>query len=427
MTDALSTPPHIAANLVDPLAYGEAHGLHNDFTWLRANLPVSKAHVNGFDPFWVVTRHADIAEISRQNALFHNGDRPTVLTDCASEAFVRKLMGMPHLVRSLVQMDAPDHPKYRAVTQQWFTHQSTKKLEERIRGIARAQIEKMLASGGQCDFVRDVAANYPLQVIMEILGVPHEDEARMLMLTQQLFGSQDPELNRSRQQVLDMAQVLQQLQAVVADFSDYFRKLTQARRDQPRDDVATVIANAQIDGRPMSDFEAMSYYIIIAAAGHDTTSSSTSGAMWALCEQAGELEKLRSNPASIPGLVEEAVRWTVPVQHFMRTAMQDYELRGVKIAAGDWLMLCYLSGNRDEEVFEAPFTFRSDRTPNRHIAFGTGAHACLGQHLARLEMRILFEELIPRLKTVELTGEPRRSSSTFVGGPKTLPIKFTLQ
>jgi cytochrome P450 len=426
MTDALMTPPHIAANLVDPLAYCE-HGLHNDFTWLRANLPVSRAEVNGFDPFWVITRHADIAEISRQNALFHNGDRPTVLTDKASEAFVRKLTGMPHLVRSLVQMDAPDHPKYRSLTQQWFTHQSVKKLEERIRALARAQVEKMIAQGGHCDFVRDVAATYPLQVIMEILGVPHEDEQRMLVLTQQLFGSQDPELNRSRQVVLDLAEMLQQLQAVVVDFSEYFRKLTEARRAQPRDDVATVIANAQIDGRPISDFEAMGYYIIIAAAGHDTTSSSTSGAMWALCEQPGELDKLRGNPALIPGLVEEAVRWTVPVQHFMRTAMQDYELRGCKIAAGDWLMLCYLSGNRDEEVFDAPFTFRSDRNPNRHISFGTGAHACLGQHLARLEMRILFEELIPRLRTVELTGEPRRSASTFVGGPKTLPIRFTLQ
>jgi cytochrome P450 len=404
MTDLPKTPPRIAASLVDPLTYSEAHGLHNDFTWLRANLPVSRAEVNGFDPFWVVTKHADIAEISRQNALFHNGDRPTVLTDAASEAFVRKLTGMPHLVRSLVQMDAPDHPKYRSLTQQWFTNQSVRKLEERIRKIARAQVASMIERGGECDFVRDVAVMYPLHVIMEILGVPREDEQRMLLLTQQLFGSQDPELNRSRQVILDMAEMVKQLQAV----------------------VATVIANAQIDGRPISDFEAMGYYIIIAAAGHDTTSSSTCGAMWALCEQSGELEKLRGNPALIPGLVEEAIRWTVPVQHFMRTAMEGYSLRGVPIAKGDWLMLCYLSGNRDEEVFDAPFAFRSDRSPNKHISFGTGAHACLGQHLARLEMRILFEELIPKLESVQLTGEPRRSASTFVGGPKTLPMRYQL-
>jgi cytochrome P450 len=426
MTELPRTPSRIATSLTDPLTYAEAHGLHNDFTFLRANLPLSRAEVSGFEPFWVVTKHADIAEISRQNALFHNGDRPTTLTDAASEAFVRKLTGTPHLVRSLVQMDAPDHPKYRSLTQQWFTNQSVRRLEERIRGIARAQVATMLERGGECDFVRDVAVMYPLHVIMEILGVPREDEQRMLMLTQQLFGSQDPELNRSRQVVLDMAELVKQLQAVVADFSEYFRKLTEARRMQPRDDVATVIANAQIDGRPISDWEAMGYYIIIAAAGHDTTSSSTCGAMWALCEQPGELEKLRANPSLIPGLVEEAFRWTVPVQHFMRTAMEDYTLRGVPIAKGDWLMLCYLSGNRDEEVFDAPFTFRSDRSPNKHISFGTGAHACLGQHLARLEMRILFEELIPKLKSVQLTGEPRRSASTFVGGPKTLPMRYAV-
>jgi cytochrome P450 len=330
---------------------------------------------------------------------------------------------MPHLVRSLVQMDAPDHPKYRALTQQWFTNQSLKKLEGRIREIAKEQVASMLAKSGECDFARDVAVTYPLHVIMEILGVPREDEPRMLLLTQQLFGSQDPELNRTRQ-IVDLEQAVQMLQAVVADFSEYFRTLTQARRTDPRDDVATVLATSQIDGRPMSDFEAMGYYIIIAAAGHDTTSSSTSGAMWALCEQPGELDRLRENPALIPGLVEEAVRWTVPVQHFMRTAMEDCELRGVRIAKRDWLMLCYLSATRDEEVFDAPFEFRSDRSPNRHLAYGIGAHACLGQHLARMEMRMLFEELIPRLRSVELAGEPHRSASTFVGGPKTLPIRF---
>jgi cytochrome P450 len=425
MTATHDTPAPLASRLVDPQAY--ATGLQEDFRWLRNNLPVSRAVVPGFDPFWVITKHADIGEISRQNVIFHNGDRPPVLSDRVSQATVRKLTGTDHLVRSLVQMDAPDHPKYRALTQSWFTHANLKKLEARIRNIARSHIEHMLASGGQCDFVRDVAANYPLRVIMEILGVPAADEPRMLVLTQQLFGSQDPELNRGRQGFFDMQQAVLAMQAVVADFSDYFGKLTLARRAEPREDVATVIANGQIDGQPIAAFEAMSYYIIIATAGHDTTSSSTSGAMWALCEQPGELAKLRAHPELIPGLVEEAVRWTVPVQHFMRVAMQDYALRDVTIRAGDWLMLCYLSGNRDEEVFEAPDEFRSDRNPNKHISYGTGAHACLGQHLARMEMRILFEELIPRLAAVELTGTPRRSASTFVGGPKTLPIRFVLR
>ncbi|HYM35893.1 MAG TPA: cytochrome P450, partial [Steroidobacteraceae bacterium] len=303
---------------------------------------------------------------------------------------------------------------------------NVKRLEERIRTIARAQVDKMLSTGGQCDFVRDVALAYPLHVIMEILGVPREDEPRMLALTQELFGSQDPELNRGKQQLTDPAEITKQLATVVADFSEYFRKVTENRRGNPRDDVATVIANSQIDGRPISDFEAMGYYIIIAAAGHDTTSSSTSGAMWALCEDPKEFARVKADPSLIPALVEEAVRWTTPVQHFMRTATADCALRGQKIAKGDWLMLCYLSGNRDEEIFEEPFRFRIDRSPNKQIAFGYGVHSCLGQHLARLEMRILFEELLPKLKSIELAGTPKRSCSTFVSGPKTLPMRFKL-
>jgi hypothetical protein len=340
---------------------------------------------------------------------------------------VRQLTGGPHLVRSLVQMDPPDHPKYRSLTQSWFTAQNLKRLEDRIRGIARAQVDHMLSMGGTCDFARDVAALYPLRVIMEILGVPREDEPRMLMLTQQLFGSQDPELNRARGAQLDLQEAVKMLQSVVADFSTYFGKITLDRRACPRDDVASVIANGKIDGCPIAEFAAMGYYIIVAAAGHDTTSSSTAGALWALCEHPEEFAKLKATPALMEDLVEEAIRWTVPVQHFMRNATDDYELHGHKIAKGDWLMLCYLSGNRDEEVFDDPFTFRVDRKPNRQIAFGFGAHVCLGQHLARMEMRILFEELLPKLKTLELAGTPKRAASTFVSGPKTLPIRYTVQ
>jgi len=424
-------PAAIAKQLTDPAAYGESVALHDQLKWLRANQPLGRAEVPGFDPFWVVTKHADILEVSRQQAVFRNGDRPTVLIDQASEQFVRRMTGSPHLIKSIVQMDAPEHPKYRSITQSWFLPSSVKRLEERIRVIARAQVDKMIALGsqsdGHCDFVRDVAHTYPLHVIMEILGVPPEDERRLLMLTQELFGSQDPDLNRGRQKMADPAEITKQLAAVVADFSEYFRKVTVDRRANPRDDIATVIAQSQVDGRPISDIEAMGYYILIAAAGHDTTSSSTSGAMWALCSDPAEFSRVKVNPTLIQGLVEEAVRWTTPTQHFMRSAGADYSLRGQTIAKDDWLMLSYLSGNRDEEVFDEPFKFRIDRSPNRHLAFGNGVHSCLGQHLARLEMRVLFEELLPKLETVELTGEPKRSCSTFVSGPKTLPMRFTLR
>ena len=421
---AIRIPDEISWALVDPTAYAGPR-IHETYKWLRANNPLGVADLAGhYDPFWVVTKHADILDISRQNALFHSGDRPTTLTSQAADAHVRKMTGgSPHLVRSLVQMDAPDHPKYRALTQAWFMPNNIKGLEARIRGIARGAVEKMLATGGECDFVRDVAMLYPLHVIMEILGVPAEDEPRMLMLTQELFGSADPDLGR-KVDVTDPMQMTEAIQAVLADFYRYFAKITAERRAHPRDDLATVIANSMLDGAPISEFEALSYYVIVATAGHDTTSSSTAGAMWALCENPGEFAQVKSDPARILGLVDEAVRWTTPVKHFMRSATSDTELRGRKIAKGDWLMLCYASGNRDEDVFPDPGIFRSDRSPNRHLSFGYGGHLCLGQHLAKMEMRILFEELLPRLSSVELAGEPRQSQAVFVNGPKRLPIRF---
>jgi cytochrome P450 len=419
----IEIPQEIAWTLVDPKSYAN-NTIYESYAWLRANNPLGQARLEGYDPFWVVTKHADILEVSRQNALFHSGDRQTTLTDQEGDRQVRKMTGgSPHLVRSLVQMDAPDHPKYRALTQSWFLPHNIKSLEERIRRIARSSVEKMLAKNGECEFVADVALHYPLHVIMEILGVPREDEPRMLMLTQELFGSTDPELGR-KAETQDPAKAVELLQSVLMDFYNYFAKITAARRAEPRDDLATVIANSKIDGQPISEFEALSYYVIVATAGHDTTSSSTAGAVWALAESPSQFEKVKANPSLIPALVEEAVRWTTPVKHFMRSATADTELRGRKIAKDDWLMLCYASGNRDEDVFEDPSAFRVDRNPNRLVSFGYGAHLCLGQHLAKMEMRILFEELLPRLRSLELAGEPKQSEAVFVNGPKKLPIRF---
>jgi cytochrome P450 len=340
---------------------------------------------------------------------------------------VRGMMGgSPHLLRTLVQMDAPDHPKYRALTQGWFMPTNLKGLEARIRVIARAAVDKMAALGTECDFVKEVALHYPLHVIMTILGVPEADEPRMLKLTQELFGAADPELGRQTDSApLKLGRGEQEMDfGVIIDFSNYFRALSEDRRKNPTDDLATIIANSKVDGQSISDLEAMSYYIIVAAAGHDTTSSSTAGAMWALAERPGEFAKLKADPSLIPGLVDESIRWTTPVKTFMRTATADTEFAGRQLKKNDWIMLCYASGNRDESVFEDPDAFRVDRKPNRHLAFGYGAHLCLGQHLAKMEMRILWEEMIPRLKSVELAGEPAMSEAVFVNGPKRLPIRF---
>ena len=216
------------------------------------------------------------------------------------------------------------------------------------------------------------------------------------------------------------------LNATIFDFMTYFNAMTEDRRKNPREDLASVIANGAEHGQPLGHLEAMSYYIIAATAGHDTTSNTTAGALWAIAESQDQFRKMKNDLSLIPSIVEESIRWETPVKHFMRTATADTQVSGKAIKKGDWLFLSYPSGNRDEAVFDDPYTFKSDRTPNKHVAFGYGANVCLGQHLGRMEMRILWEELLPRLQSVELTGTPTRTQANFVSGPKSVPIRFKM-
>jgi cytochrome P450 len=425
-TGEIRIPQDRANTLVDPTAYADGR-IHDTYAWLRANNPFGKAEIEGVEPFWVASKHADILEISRQNALFSNGEKSPTMVSQAVDARVRAMTGgSPHLLRTLIHMDQPDHMKYRVLTQAWFLPQNLRSMEDRIRKIARAAVDSMAAKGGECDFVNEVALHYPLHVIMEIMGVPPEDEPRMLMLTQELFGAADPELGRKASEEPADEGAAKIDMGVLTDFMNYFNQFSEGKRARPTDDLGSLIANSKIDGEPISHFEAMSYYIIVATAGHDTTSSSTAGAIWGLAENPGELAKLHADPGLIPGLVDESIRWITPVKTFMRTAMDDTEIGGRKLSKGDWLMLAYASGNRDEAVFDDPNAFRVDRSPNKHLAFGYGAHLCLGQHLAKMEMRILWEELIPRLKSVEFAGAPAMSQAVFVNGPKKLPIRFEM-
>lgn len=422
----MSVPQSVAETIVDPRAYADRDRVDEAFRWLRREAPLAQVQPEGYDPFWAVTRHADILDVEVKNELFHNGDRASTLANIEADRRVRELMGgSPHLVRTLVQMDNPDHAAYRRLTQKAFLPQNLRPLEPRIREIARAFVDRMAAHGERCDFARDVAYLYPLRVIMELLGVPQEDEPRMLKLTQEIFASADPDLNRSGGEV-SSAKGAEDMQATMADFMTYFAAITEDRRRCPRNDISSVIANGEINGAPLSHFEAMSYYIIVASAGHDTTSNTTAGALWAMAENPEQFARVKADLALIPGLVEESIRWETPVKHFMRTATADTEVAGQAIAKGDWLMLCYPSGNRDEAVFKDPYAFDIGRTPNKHVAFGYGAHVCLGQHLGRMEMRILWEELLPRLESVELDGTPTRWLANFVCGPKSVPIRFRM-
>jgi cytochrome P450 len=420
-------PAGMVRLVVDPMAYSDGVTANKALRWMRKHKPLSMAKAEGIHPFWIVTKHADILEISRQNDLFHNGDLSVTFNTIAGDARVRQITGgSPHILRTLVQMDAPDHTKHRLLTQSWFLPQSIRLLEDRIRQIAREHVNRMASLGGECDFATDIAITYPLRVIMEVLGVPPEDEPRMLRLTQELFGAADPDLNRSGAPVADNPAGFVQMRETIDDFFQYFKKLTDDRRAGPRNDLATVLANGEIDGAPISDFEAMSYYIIVATAGHETTSSCTAGAIWGLSQNPDQFAKVKADLSLIPGLVEESIRWTSPVKHFMRTAVADYQLRGQTIEKGDWIWLSYPSGNRDEEVFDDPEAFNIERSPNRQLSFGYGAHLCLGQHLARMEMRILWEELLPRLEWLELAGKPEQSLANFIVNLKRLPIRYRM-
>ena len=420
-------PTDLAKTAIDPHAYADWDRLLDTFDHIRAAMPVARIvpQEHGlFEPFWLITRYNDVMRISKDNATFLNNPRPVVFSFNQAIEFSRAATSSNMLVDSLVVCDAPIHPKYRKLTQDWFMPRNLARIEGEVRALAHATVDRMIEAGPELDFVKEVAGPYPLRVVMQILGVPPEDEPRMAMLTQQLFGGQDKDLSGSGLENMTPEQVVQIVAGAVQMFEDYFAKLAEDRRAHPTEDVASVIANALVDGQPLPPRDMAGYYIIVATAGHDTTSASTAGAMQALANDPEQWARVRADRSLLPGIVEEAIRWTSPVQHFMRTAAKDVELGGQAIKAGDWMMLNYVAANHDPAQFPDPRKFDAGRSPNRHLAFGAGAHQCLGLHLARLEMRILFETLLDRIESVEPAGEARRAISTFVGGLKTLPIRI---
>lgn len=405
------------AAIVDPDSYANEERYHAIFKYLREEAPVYWCEPEGYRPFWTVSRHADIRRVELDNETFLNDPRLTLAT-IADEERIMALTGGNKLTRNLVSMDNPDHKHFRAMTQGYFSPKHMKQLEEDIRTLARDSVEHMAALGDRCDFAAEVAIWFPLRVIMLTLGAPREDEQFLMKITQEVFGAQDFDHMRPEE--------MGGLFATIAEFNAWCDRITADRKANPREDVSTIIANATLtDGSPMGNMEAMSYYLIIAAAGHDTTSSSTSAGLLELIRNPGEMKKLRDDPSLLPNAVEEMIRWASPVKHFFRTAAKDAEVRGVPIKAGDGLVMAYPSANRDTAVFDDPFTFRVDRANVRqHLAFGYGPHLCLGQHLAKLEMRILFEELLARFDDFELAGDPSWTRASFVSGMKHLPIRY---
>jgi cytochrome P450 len=396
--------------LTDPKAYAQWWELQDSLAIARRDSPVSRVEPDGFDPFWVLAKFDDIREVERQPDIFRQNGVRVGLHSRASLAEAEK---QPPTL-SMVVFDGVDHQNLRGITAGWFGAARVKKLEERLRPLAKAAVSQMLAGGDACEFSEDVALRYPLSVICSILGVPPQDEEIILAMTQKYFSSGRNPKEQNSPTNLD----------ALTELSEYFTSMTNERRRTPRDDIASVIANAVVNGELLDHAHATAYYATIATAGHDTTSSTLAGAVWAFCEHPDQYQLLREQPKLISKIADEAVRWTTPVQQFMRTAAQPYELRGQQIERGDWMLLCYPSGNRDEEIYQDPHRFDVTRSPNNHVGFGYGAHMCLGMQLARLEIQLFFEELLPRVRSIELDGTPERASSYFVGGPNYVPIRF---
>jgi len=399
--------------IADHKTYGSVEAQHRLFGRLRREDPVHWTQPEGYRPFWTISKYADIIEIERQADRFINAPR-TKLLSIKFESKVRETMnGRPMLVRALPQMDNPDHGKYQKLTHAWFQPRHIRTLSERMEALAKESVDRLLALGGQCDFYNEIAIYYPLRVLMTILGLPREDEERLLKITQAYFGGGDPEMQKGNDLI----------DATLA-YVDYFRNVAKERRQNPKDDVATIIATSEIDGRPIEDFEAYSYYVALASAGHDTTSATIAGGLLALIENPAIMARLRSNLDMVPDAAEEMVRWVSPVKHFFRTAAADYDIRGKTIKAGDHLFISYPSGNRDEEAFDRPFEFIPDRSPNRHLGFGFGIHACIGRHLAKAEIVAFFREFLKRVDRVELAGKPAWTETSFLGGVKRLPVRY---
>jgi hypothetical protein len=396
----------------DPKAYADEVALHAAMTHLRANAPVSWVDVPGYRPFWAISKHADVMEIERANALFTNWPRPVLTTAEGDDA--QAGMG----VRTLIHMDDPQHRVVRAIGADWFRPKAMRAMKVRIDELAKIYVDKMLALGNECDFVVEVAVNFPLYVILSLLGLPETDFPFMLKLTQELFGSDDDEFKRGT--------AIEDQMPVLLDMFEYFNRVTASRREHPTEDLASAIANARVDGEPLSDIDTVSYYLIVATAGHDTTSATISGGLLALIENPDQRERVRTDLSLMPQATEEMIRWVTPVKAFMRTATEDATVRGVPIASGESLLLSYVSANRDEDVFSDPFLFDVGREPNKHVAFGFGVHFCMGAALARMEVNSFFTELLPRLKSVELSGAPEYVATTFVGGLKHLPLRYSL-
>jgi cytochrome P450 len=407
-------------DLVAPDRYGRSGPPHEVWARLRREDPVHWCEPEGFESFWAVTRHADIVEVAGRPDVFSNESGIVILNEQQQEANARGDSPL-RAMRTIIEMDPPEHRLYRKLASGFFTPRGIARLDEIVAESARFLVDS-LGAEGECDFIERIAQRHPLRVLGTILGIDRDDEERLLELTQQLFAGEDPDIQRKGE---DRTAATNELGM---EFYALFDRIIQDRRARPREDLATMLANAMLPGgEPMGPLETFGYYLIVFTAGHDTTRNALSGALSAFVDHPEQLRRIAGRPELARSAVEEIVRWTTPVNYMKRTALCDTELHGQRIREGERLGLFYASANRDDAVFAEPWTFDVARHPNRHLGFGWAEHFCLGAHLARTSMHALVLELAGRVEELEHTAEPTQTASSFVVGLKTLPVRYRLR
>ncbi|MGH0031271.1 MAG: cytochrome P450 [Myxococcota bacterium] len=404
------------ADLIESRSYAENGPPHESWKQLREHSPVHRCEPEGWGPFWAITKHEDICRIGKDPESFLS--YPGITKQPLGQTIDRE-EGIGAM-RTIIEMDPPQHREFRKVASPFFTPRAMRHVESIVQESARDLLDELAGRDGECDFAMDVAVKHPLRVLCTILGVSREQEPRILELTNQLFAGDDEELgfkgeDRDAEIMKLGLELFQLFEPIIAD-----------RRANPRDDLATVLANGKVNGEPMGPMETLGYYLITFTAGHDTTKNALAGGMHALVNNPEQFQKLRNDPGLAKTAVEEIVRWTSPVNYMKRTASRDAVVGEQKIAEGEEVILFYASGNRDADVFDEPFAFRVDRTPNRHIGFGHGEHFCLGAHLARRSQVALITELARRVESVEQAGPEQWIESSFVVGLKHLPVRYKM-
>jgi len=380
---------------------------HDAFKVLRQKAPVFWQKMGEDNGFWAITRYEDVVSVSKDPGTFSSFKGGTILRDLPEE-------DLNNTRTIMLNMDPPQHSKYRKIVSQGFTPRMTARLEPRIRSATTSILDE-IAERGECDFVRHISAELPLIVIAELVGVPLEDRHKVFEWSNRLIGFDDPEFEGGAEKG----------KMAAMEMWMYANQLAEQRKQEPRDDLVSALMTGEVDGEKLTEMEFDSFFLLLAVAGNETTRNLISGGMLALIENPAERQKLLDEPSLLNSAVEEMLRWVSPVSQFRRTATRDTEVRGQKIREGDKVVVYYQSANRDEDVFDDPYSFKVDRSPNNHVAFGIGEHFCLGANLARLEIRVMFEELLRRMPDIELAGPVRRLRSNFINGVKEMPIRFT--